>query len=159
MDSSLGDLDSDYSSGDTFLANQNQVKSLYTKILEDTDNAAFETDENIRQMNKRKRVLLKDGDTNLIYKNISKKRRRYISDFYTTLLDCSWASCVIMFSASFYGSWMFFGALYFLICYSHGDFLEDNLQNNGSSWVPCVTDIDSFASSFLFSLETQHTIG
>ena len=47
--------------------------------------------------------------TNVSYKNISKKRRRYFSDLYTTLLDAPWTYCVIMFSTSFYGSWLFFG--------------------------------------------------
>merc|ERR1719348_206743 len=73
-------------------------------------------------MNKKKRVVLKDGFTNVTYKNISKKRRRYISDLYTTLLDSSWSWCFVMFSTSFYGSWLLFGALYYMICYMHGDF-------------------------------------
>jgi len=92
------------------------------------------------------------------YKNISKKRRRYFSDLYTTLLDSSWNYCVLMFTTSFYGSWLFFGSLYFMICYLHGDLLEENLAK-GSGWVPCVKEIDGFASCFLFSLETQQTIG
>merc|ERR1719369_700716 len=105
-------------------------------------------------MNKKKRVVLKDGLTNVTYKNISKKRRRYISDLYTTLLDSSWTYCVLMFTTSFYGSWIIFGGIYYLICYLHGDFVE---QEKG--WVPCIDKIDGFAASFLFSLETQHTIG
>ena len=42
--------------------------------------------------------------TNVSYKNISKKKRRYFSDLYTTLLDSSWSYCVVMFTTSFYGS-------------------------------------------------------
>merc|ERR1719427_1957291 len=110
-------------------------------------------------MNKRKRVVMKGGITNVTYKNISKKKRCFFSDLYTTLLDSSWTFSVIMFSASFYGSWLFFGSLYFLICYLHGDFLEENLPNSGNDWIPCILQIDGFASCFLFSLETQHTIG
>lgn len=33
------------------------------------------------------------------------------------------------------------------------DFTADN------QWVPCVFNIHSFTSCFLFSIETQHTIG
>ena len=62
-----------------------------------------------QSMRKKKRVVLKDGQTNVTYKNISKKRRRYFSDLYTTLLDSSWLYCVGLFCASFYGSWLVFG--------------------------------------------------
>eukprot|EP00091_Calanus_sinicus_P001785 TRINITY_DN11810_c0_g1_i1.p1 TRINITY_DN11810_c0_g1~~TRINITY_DN11810_c0_g1_i1.p1 ORF type:complete len:162 (-),score=31.13 TRINITY_DN11810_c0_g1_i1:78-563(-) len=58
-----------------------------------------------KTMNKRKRVVLKDGLTTVTYKNISKKRRRYFSDLYTTLLDSSWTYCVLLLLLSFYGSW------------------------------------------------------
>ena len=106
-----------------------------------------------------KRVVLRGGSTSVTYKNISKKRRRYFSDLYTTLLDSSWTYCVLMFTTSFYGSWLFFGSLYFIICYMHGDLLEEHLTKSGNDWIPCIKEIDGFASCFLFSLETQHTIG
>jgi len=112
-----------------------------------------------KRLNKQKRVVLKGGMTSVTYKNISKKRRRYFSDLYTTLLDSSWNYCVLMFTTSFYGSWLFFGSLYFMICYMHGDLLETNLPRSGNDWEPCIREIDGFASCFLFSLETQHTIG
>ena len=96
---------------------------------------------------------------NISFKNISKKKRRFFSDLYTTLLDASWTFSVIMFFTSFYGSWLFFGAVYFIICYLHGDFMEENLISGGKDWIPCILQVDGFASSFLFSLETQHTIG
>merc|ERR1712106_978368 len=110
-------------------------------------------------MNKRKRVVLKNGLTNVTYKNISMKRRKYVSDLYTTLLDSSWTFCVLMFTTSFYGSWTIFGGIYYIICHLHGDFKQDHLQSANSSWVPCITAVDGFAACFLFSLETQHTIG
>ena len=37
--------------------------------------------------------------------------------------------------------------------------MEENLPRSGNDWVPCIKEIDGFASCFLFSLETQHTIG
>ena len=122
------------------------------------DEAIQPIQQNTRKLNKLKRVVLKGGSTSVTYKNISKKRRRYFSDLYTTLLDSSWNYCVLMFTTSFYGSWLIFGSLYFMICYTHGDLLEENLVK-GSGWVPCIKEIDGFASCFLFSLETQQTIG
>merc|ERR1719342_1381601 len=108
-------------------------------------------------MNKRKRVVLKNGLTNVTYKNISKKRRRYVSDLYTTLLDSSWTYVVLLFASSFYGSWILFGVVYYIICFTHGDFSEEHLLQK--DWKPCIQSADGFASIFLFSLETQHTIG
>jgi hypothetical protein len=50
------------------------------------DHPVLSTEEQKREMNRRKRVVMKGGITNVSYKNISKKRRRYISDLFTTLL-------------------------------------------------------------------------
>ena len=134
----------------------------FKKEVDTDEESLYETThQKMKKMNKRKRVVLKDGLTNVTYKNISKKRRRYISDLYTTLLDSSWTYCVLMFTTSFYGSWIVFGGIYYFICSLHGDFMEENLSTNGtkSDWVPCILETDGFAACFLFSLETQHTIG
>jgi len=122
------------------------------------EDSLYETiNQKTKKMNKRKRVVLKNGLTNVTYKNISKKRRRYVSDLYTTLLDSSWTKLVFLFTTSFYGSWMMFGGIYYMICHLHGDFMEKNLSNE--DWKPCISAVDGFAAIFLFSLETQHTIG
>ena len=55
--------------------------------------------EKFKKFDRQKRVVQKDGTTSVLYKNISKKRRRYFSDFYTTLLDSSWGYCVVMFAS------------------------------------------------------------
>merc|ERR1719228_3107023 len=110
-----------------------------------------------RRMNQKKRVVLKGGMTNVSYKNISKKKRRYFSDLYTTLLDSSWSYCVVMFTTSFYGSWIIFGAIYYMILHLHGDINFSEPRNETK--IPCIDHVSDFASCFLFSLETQHTIG
>ena len=114
-----------------------------------------------RRMNKKMRVVQKAGLTNVSYKNISKKRRRYISDLYTTLLDSSWLHCVLLFSASFFTSWLMFAGFYYILSFLHGDLAKDHLpdQQEESQWIPCILGIDGFSSCILFSLETQHTIG
>jgi len=120
------------------------------------DNRTLESfHEKRRRMNQKKRVVLKGGMTNVSYKNISKKKRRYFSDLYTTLLDSSWSYCVVMFTTSFYGSWIIFGAIYYMILYIHGDLALTESKEEP----PCIDNVSDFASCFLFSLETQHTIG
>lgn len=51
--------------------------------------------------------------------------------------------------------------LWWLISFTHGDLEEAHLPHNQdeSGWTPCITQISSFTSCFLFSIETQHTIG
>jgi len=105
-------------------------------------------------MNKMKRIVLKGGETSIKFKNISKKKRKYFSDLYTTLLDTSWVICVLLFTTSFYLSWLIFAITYFLLSYFHGD-----LDPQSPGWIPCIQELDGFSSAFLFSLETQHTIG
>ncbi|VDO98557.1 unnamed protein product [Soboliphyme baturini] len=48
-----------------------------------------------------------------------------------------------------------FSLLYYGIMVAHGDFV----QADDKDWKPCLQNINSFVSVFLFSLETQHTIG
>ena len=107
------------------------------------------------KMNKKKRVVMKDGTTSVTYKNISKKWRHFFRDFYTTMLDAPWIHCILMFTSSFYGSWVMFGVLYYVISLLHGDLEVVKAENH----IPCILEIHDFATCFLFSLETQHTIG
>jgi potassium inwardly-rectifying channel subfamily J len=78
-------------------------------------------------------------------------------------VDSSWLESLLLFATSFYVTWLAFALLYYWICYLHGDLLEINLPGNQGqqtgNWTPCVLEIEDFASCFLFSLETQHTIG
>ena len=73
----------------------------------------------------------------------------------------SWIETLFLFATSFYLTWVAFAVAYYIICFVHGDLMEEHLPKNqdNSSWKPCVWEIEDFASCFLFSLETQHTIG
>jgi len=124
---------------------------------------------NSQYRKRRNRVIEKNGQCNVEYKQISKKRRRFITDAYTTLIDSSWPNTLLTFAASFYLTWLAFAILYYIICWHHGDLdpefikkeLERQMNQTGkeASWIPCVLELEDFASAFLFSLETQHTIG
>ena len=108
----------------------------------------LENIQKFRKLDKLKRVVQKDGTTSVLYKNISKKRRRYFYDFYTTLLDSSWSYCVLMFASSFYGSWIFFAILYYTICYWHGDLEPENYGSK--DWTPCINNIGKSFKSLTF---------
>lgn len=102
----------------------------------------------------RRRAVLKNGDCNVTQVHISKRRRRYLQDIFTTLVDIQWRWTLLVFALSFLLSWLVFAAIWWLISYTHGD-----LDPHDDTWTPCVDNINSFTSCFLFSVENQHTIG
>ena len=63
-----------------------RYQAVPTADQQEDSSAHLSTEQQKKEMNKRKRVVMKGGMTNVSYKNISKKRRRYISDLFTTLL-------------------------------------------------------------------------
>ncbi|KAK8380368.1 hypothetical protein O3P69_016752 [Scylla paramamosain] len=109
----------------------------------------------------RKRVVQKNGECNVSPSNVAKRRRRYLQDIFTTLVDIQWRWTLLVFAMSFISSWLLFALVWWIIAYMHGDLLPHHLpdQQAASNWTPCVMSIFSFTSCFLFSVETQHTIG
>lgn len=100
----------------------------------------------------------------MVQGNVAKRRRRYMQDLFTTLVDAQWRWTLMVFSMSFLLSWTSFALIWWLISYTHGDLeaLDDPLLNSSNStepMKPCITNINGFMSCFLFSVETQHTIG
>ncbi|XP_055377194.1 G protein-activated inward rectifier potassium channel 3-like [Condylostylus longicornis] len=122
----------------------------------------------------RKRVIFKQGDCNIVQGNVAKRRRRYLQDIFTTLVDAQWRWTLLIFVLSFLISWATFGIIWFIIAYKHGDIEYIRMtsstiinENNddpiqeifNETFKVCITEIHSFTSAFLFSVETQHTIG
>ncbi|XP_017785588.1 PREDICTED: G protein-activated inward rectifier potassium channel 3-like [Nicrophorus vespilloides] len=105
----------------------------------------------------RKRVVFKHGDCNVVQGNVAKRSTRYLQDIFTTLVDAQWRWTLFVFSMNFLLSWLAFAVVWWFISFTHGDLVPQNFSN--SSWTPCVTNIRDFTSCFLFSVETQHTIG
>ena len=103
----------------------------------------------------RRRLVYKNGEVNITQTNIRKRRRRYLADIFTTLVDIKWRYNLMLFAMAFIVSWLIFALIWWLVCFSHGDL--DHLDD--PNWKPCVMEIQSFTSALLFSIETQHTIG
>lgn len=106
----------------------------------------------------RKRVVFKHGDCNVVQGNVAKRRRKYLQDIFTTLVDAQWRWTLLVFALNFILSWLLFAVVWWLIVFTHGDLVEEHL-NGTEPWTPCITNIQGFTSCFLFSVETQHTIG
>lgn len=81
-----------------------------------------------------------------------------------------------MFVGSYFASWLLFGVVWYLIAWQHGKLrqrtklqVDDvipnyfqgdlDLDTQDSDHVVCVDNVVDFTSAFLFSVETQHTIG
>nr|ASN63877.1 inward rectifier potassium channel 2A-b [Spodoptera exigua] len=109
----------------------------------------------------RRRAILKNGECNILKSKISQRRLRFLQDMFTTLVDAQWRWTLLVFTLSFILSWLGFALIWWLISFTHGDLEPDHLppMQEASNWKPCVFNIYDFTSCFLFSIETQHTIG
>ncbi|XP_016325280.1 ATP-sensitive inward rectifier potassium channel 11-like [Sinocyclocheilus anshuiensis] len=120
---------------------------LLTRLAEDVLQPKFKT------KSRKVRFVTKNGTCNVAHTNI-REQGRFLLDVFTTLVDLKWLHTLLIFTMSFLCSWLLFGMIWWLIAFAHGD-----LDQKGDDFVPCVTDIHSFSSAFLFSIEVQVTIG
>ncbi|XP_031716369.1 ATP-sensitive inward rectifier potassium channel 1 [Anarrhichthys ocellatus] len=105
----------------------------------------------------RARLVTKDGRCNIEYGNVKYSNQLYfLADFWTTFVEIRWRFVLFLFSASFTLSWFFFGLLWYWIARSNGDL---TWQNPTSDHIPCVDNVGGLTTAFLYSLETQTTIG
>ncbi|XP_008947023.1 PREDICTED: G protein-activated inward rectifier potassium channel 3-like, partial [Merops nubicus] len=72
-----------------------------------------------------------------------------------TLVDLKWRFSLLVFILAYAVTWLFFGLIWWFIAYCRGDLehLEDH------AWTPCVNNLNGFVSDFLFSIQTETTIG
>ncbi|XP_010902106.3 ATP-sensitive inward rectifier potassium channel 10 [Esox lucius] len=107
-------------------------------------------------LRRRRRVLSKDGHSNVHVEHVSGRGALYLRDIWTTFLDMQWRYKFFLFSATFAGTWFLFGVLWYLVALVHGDLLEFDPPSNHT---PCVMQVQTLTGAFLFSLESQTTIG
>lgn len=106
---------------------------------------------------RRSRLVSKDGRCNIEFGNVEEQSRvAFLADIWTTVLDLKWRYKMTIFISAFLGSWFLFGLLWYAVAYLHKDLPEFDPPVNHT---PCVENINGLTSSFLFSLETQVTIG
>ncbi|MEE6467814.1 hypothetical protein FKM82_008077 [Ascaphus truei] len=103
----------------------------------------------------RPRVISKNGHSNVKIDKIDGVFLLYLQDLWTTVIDMKWRYKLTLFAATFFLTWCFFGVIYFVIAVVHGDTQGELLSNH----TPCVKNVDSFTGAFLFSMESQTTIG
>ncbi|XP_017726674.1 PREDICTED: ATP-sensitive inward rectifier potassium channel 1 isoform X2 [Rhinopithecus bieti] len=105
----------------------------------------------------RARLVSKDGRCNIEFGNVEAQSRFiFFVDIWTTVLDLKWRYKMTIFITAFLGSWFFFGLLWYAVAYIHKDLPEFHPSANHT---PCVENVNGLTAAFLFSLETQVTIG
>lgn len=75
----------------------------------------------------RRRVILKNGECNIVQSKLSKRRIRFLQDIFTTLVDSQWRWTLLVFALSFILSWLGFAVIWWLISFTHGDLEEMHL--------------------------------
>lgn len=98
------------------------------------------------------RFIAKSGACNLAHKNI-REQGRFLQDVFTTLVDLKWRFTLVIFTMTFLCSWLLFAMGWWLVAFAHGDLDSKPVLEQ------CVTNVNSFTSAFLFSIEVQVTIG
>ena len=101
---------------------------------------------NVSMNSRSKRLVTKDGFVDIEYAKIPGYSSRFVKDIFHTLMDLKWRYITGLFTISFLLTWIFFGTFWFLIV-----FYQPHRN--------CVDNVDSWLSAFLFSIETQTTIG
>ncbi|KAJ7996823.1 hypothetical protein DPEC_G00222520 [Dallia pectoralis] len=106
---------------------------------------------------RRTRLVTKDGRCNIEFGNIKYHNHfSFLVDFWTTIVEIRWRFVLLLFVASYTGSWFFFSLFWYWIAKSNGDLIEQN-RTDGHVW--CIDNVNGLTTAFLYSLETQTTIG
>ena len=91
------------------------------------------------------RLVTKEGIVDVKYINSPGIKTRFLRDLFHTLMDAKWRYNCILFTLSFLITWVIFGCIWYIIVEYHGPH--------------CVDNVNTWTQAFLFSIETQTTIG
>ncbi|XP_072168116.1 ATP-sensitive inward rectifier potassium channel 12-like [Diadema setosum] len=114
----------------------------------------------LRRKQKLQRLVNKNGMCNVVHTHVPSRGLDFLADIFTTLVDLKWRWVLLMFSLAYIGGWVGFTVPWYGLVWYHGDI--GYLSNNDTlyeNWEPCVYNVENFIGAFLFSVETQTTIG
>ena len=100
---------------------------------------------------RKRRLVSQNGRIKVANTNIPGKRERYFGDLFTTILDMPFHWILGIYSLVYLASWSGFGTVWYVIYHMR--------KANGYEDYYCVDNVDGWISAFLFSIETQTTIG
>ncbi|XP_035253405.1 inward rectifier potassium channel 16-like [Anguilla anguilla] len=127
----------------------NSESDLYDGVSRSSDSASL----SVRtEGGKTRRYVGRDGSCRVTFRHSPGGWGLYVTDIFTTLVESRWRVMFLIFSLSYIVSWLLFGLFYWTIALANGDLADADTR-------PCVENVRSFTAAFLFSLETQATIG
>ncbi|XP_071961336.1 G protein-activated inward rectifier potassium channel 3-like [Antedon mediterranea] len=117
----------------------------------------------VKQVNWRKgrnlqRLVEKNGDCNIIHRNVKSRKMDMATDIFTTFVEMRWRWLLFLFTIGYLIGWVGFAGIWYGMAWQNGDIGYLSWENS-DDYEPCVNNMDSFGTAFLFSLETQTTIG
>ena len=119
-----------------------------------------------------KRLVSKDGTVNVVVDDETKDSKGPVvnTEWYSIMHDFGWSHILIVIFLSLILSLVAFSLLWYVMITYRGDLdyrirrlLTDDDGDNSTAvaddYKPCITNVDSLFTTFLFSLETQTAIG
>ncbi|XP_026291135.1 ATP-sensitive inward rectifier potassium channel 12-like [Frankliniella occidentalis] len=103
-----------------------------------------------------RRLVGKAGEAQVLPLNVPNKHKRLAQDLFNTLVECRWRYTLIVFLLSHFVSWFLFALVWYAMALAHGD-MEETVREVGE--LPCLINVMDFTSAFIFSMESQTTIG
>lgn len=105
-----------------------------------------------RDASRRLRYMQKDGRFPVVFQKAPGHWSPFLADIFTTLVELRWSMVILFFLLSYIVTWLLFGLIYWLIAFINGD-------TDGDASRLCVANVQGFTGAFLYSVETQSTIG
>ena len=131
------------------------VKDLYEttslKIQDSSGKVRVLSKKEEKEFNKSaQRLVTKDGERKVKTVTGFRTKQKRFRDIFTSVVDYSWSSLLLLISVIYVGSWVTFALLWKLLIYLHINF--------GPQSGECLIGVTDFSSSLLFSMELQQTI-
>uniref|UniRef100_A0A914X1S1 Uncharacterized protein n=1 Tax=Plectus sambesii TaxID=2011161 RepID=A0A914X1S1_9BILA len=121
--------------------------------------ASFDSlDSMVSKLKKGSRPRLVSKNGTCLLKQIDRPQRHIaqIRNWFHLLIENTWRRILMLFASSFLISWVVFACIYSLIAFISGDFHDHHFEGEHEY---CIQNVHNFITAFLFSVESQHTIG
>ncbi|XP_026865872.1 ATP-sensitive inward rectifier potassium channel 1-like [Electrophorus electricus] len=106
---------------------------------------------------RRRRLVTKNGHCNTEYGKMRYSAWfAFMQDTWSTFVELRWYSFTLLYVSSFIFSWFIFTLIWYWVARDNGDLWYQNPPSNHSY---CILNMYDLTTSYLYSLETQLTIG
>lgn len=119
-----------------------EILNYKRKLMKSLD----DFDEIVEPVQSKQRFVSKKGLVKVNYKNMPGLKKKIALDFFHTIMDAKWRYFTLLFFSSFLVTWLLFAGIWYGMYKARGGTI-------------CVDNVDTFVKAFLFSMETQITIG